>query len=194
MENGFESGFSNTETEVTRFLFGKEVEHKIIVHKKAVHSCEEVSKERSIALGSVLKCILVVDKARKYAMFCIPGDTTLDLDKAREFLNSSRLSFATREETEVVTGKKSGTLNPFFHQVKVPVIFDSSIREKEIMDVSSGSPNIGVQLHQKVLVMLVNPVFSNVAVKKSSAHQQIDAHTDNSETYQLSDKKVGVVK
>ncbi|MBI4210792.1 MAG: YbaK/EbsC family protein [Candidatus Diapherotrites archaeon] len=150
------------ETPLMRMLYAKEIEHRVIIHKKPAYSCEDVSRERNIPVADILKCILVADKWHKHCLFCLPGDCALDLEKARAFLGTTRLSFATREEAEAVTGQKPGTINPFFHTVKVPIVFDKSILSKTAMDISSGNPNAGVQMQAQMLVLLVNPKFADV--------------------------------
>ena len=153
------------ETPLTRMLYAKEIEHSVLVHKKPAFSCEEVSRERNIAAEDILKCILITDKAMNHSLFCIPGNAALDLKLARKFLCSSRLSFATREEVELVTGCRIGTLNPFFHNLNITVIFDRSIVSKGIVDVSSGSPNAGVQLQAQILLLLANPKLGDVIAR-----------------------------
>lgn len=160
------------ETPLTRMMRSKEIEHKFVAHKTPAYSCEEVAKARDIPVTDVIKCILVADKSRSHYLFCLPGDKLLDLEKARSFLGTSRLSFATREEVEVVTGCKPGTVNPFFHNMKVSVIFERSILERETVDISSGKPNAGIQLRRELLVMLVNPKFGDFAVEETKKEEK----------------------
>lgn len=155
------------ENDVACFLFSKDIEHNVIAHKMPVHSCEDVSRVRKIPVADVIKCILVVDKSRRYFMLCLPGNAFLNLEKARTFLRTSRLSFATKEEVEAITGCKVGAVNPFFHNMKFPVIFDRCIRSKNIVDISSGSLNSGIQLHQELLVILINPQFADISAYRN---------------------------
>mgnify|MGYP001564186579 CR=1 FL=1 len=157
------------ETPLTRMLYAKEIEHSLIIHKRPAYSCEDVSRERNIPVADVLKCILVVDKGRRHYLFCLPGDCSLDLERCQQFLTSSRLSFATKEEAQAVTGQRAGTLNPFFHKIKIPIIFDRSVLGRGVVDVSSGHPNAGVQLHSQMLVLLVNPLFADVTLGESAS-------------------------
>ena len=143
-------------------LYAKEIEHRLVAHKNEAYSCEEVSSARNIPVSDVLKCILAVDKERVHYLFCIPGDCRLDLDKCRIFLSSSALRFATREEAEAITGSKIGAIHPFFHRVKIPIIFDSAILSKNVVDISSGDPHAGIQIRQKLLCMLVNPKIASI--------------------------------
>lgn len=160
------------ETPLTRMLYAKEIEHSVIMHKHPAYSCEDVSRERNIPVADVLKCILVSDREARHYLFCLPGNRNLDLDKARTMLATSRLGFATREEVLAVTGYRPGTLNPFFHKIKLPVIFDRSVLGLGIVDVSSGHPNAGVQMQAQMLVLLVNPALADVLETEGECSQK----------------------
>ncbi len=69
-------------------------------------------------------CNAILIKAKKpeefYAMFCVLGANRLDVNhKAKEAMGAKRVSFASREEAETVTGQIYGGISPlgfFFRQ------------------------------------------------------------------------------
>ncbi|KHO54079.1 MAG: hypothetical protein QT12_C0035G0006 [archaeon GW2011_AR21] len=149
------------ENKLTRMLDFKEIEYALVENKRPAFSGEQISKERNIGLENVLKCILLTD-GKKYCLACTTADTQLDLKKIRNFLKADRLSFATKEEIKLVTGYRSGCVNPIIIKKKVSIIFDHSVREKKIVDISAGIPTAGIQIKQQHLSLLVNPRFEGI--------------------------------
>jgi len=158
-----DSGGLKMETPVTRMLDFKEIDYDLISHKVPIYSCGQVSKVRNIALENIVKCILLCDKYRRYVVVCLAANEQADLGKIRSIAGYSRLSFATKEELELVTGYKSGMLAPFlFKMENIPIIFEKNLKKNKIVDISSGSPNSGIQLTMESLIILVNPIFEDV--------------------------------
>ncbi len=152
------------ETRVTEFLEANNVVYKLLPHEKQVFTCEEAAKERHVPLSEMVKCILLVDKQKKYLLACIPADKMLDTKKAKMFFDSySRLSFASEREVEEVTGYKMGAVPPLLLKLKIPIIFEQSIQLKEKVNISSGNPSAGIELKPRDLLKLVEePLFGNI--------------------------------
>jgi len=153
------------ETKVTKYLDELNISYRLLPHKKPVYTCEDAAKERNVPLNEMIKCILLVDKGKKYILACCPADKRVDLDKIRATLNCKRLSFASEKEIEEITGHKIGAVPPLLIKENIIVIFDNSISEKENVNISSGDHLAGIELKTKDLLKIAKPIIADIIQK-----------------------------
>lgn len=145
------------DTKATKRLDEQGISYERLRHSEPALTCEKAAEERKRPLGEMVKCILVVDKKRRYYLACTLADARLDTKKLAAVLECSRLSFADEGEIEGVLGYKQGAISPL--RVNIPVVFDKKIRDKEKVNISSGEPTLGLELSAGDLISLVNPLI-----------------------------------
>lgn len=150
------------ETKITKLLDSKGVEYRLLPHQKPVFTCEEAAEERKVPLEEMVKCILLVDKKKRYFLACVSADKRLDTQKVRDILGCSRLSFASEKEIEEILGYKKGAIPPLLLKTDIPAIFDNKIMEKEKVNISSGDPSAGLELSPKDLVSFVDMKLGDI--------------------------------
>jgi Cys-tRNA(Pro) deacylase len=158
------------ESTLIHWLRAREVPYAQVVHKKPAVSCDQVAHLRDIALENVLKCILLSDKKGRYCLACIPGNARVDIKRIEAVMRSGHLAFATPEEVVHVTGYPAGCINPLLLKQQIPVFFDASILDKELVDISAGNPNSGIQLHPRHLAALAGPQFHPITKAAPESH------------------------
>jgi len=150
------------ETKITEYLDSLNVSYRLLPHSKPVYTCEDAAKERNVPLNEMIKCILLVDKDKKYILACTSADKRVDLVKVRETANCKRLSFASEKDIEELTGYKLGAVPPLLLKEDILVIFDKEIQNKKEVNISSGDHKAGIELSAEDLIRITNPVIAEV--------------------------------
>ena len=89
-------------------------------------------------------CNAILIKAKKpeefYAMFCLLGANRLDVNhKAKEAMGAKRVSFASRDEAELVTKQIYGGISPLGLPENIKVFIDKNVIEREKLFIGAGN-------------------------------------------------------
>ena len=106
-------------------------------------------------------CNAILIKAKKpkefYAMFCVLGSTRLDVNqKAKIAMGAKRVSFASREEAELVTNQIYGGLSPLGLPDNMKIFVDQNVMNREKLFIGAGNRVSKFFLSPKLLVELTN--------------------------------------
>ena len=137
------------------------VDLNVVVSRKTTK--QEVNEVINKAADGVLKGILLVDKEKKYYLACLTSDKKLNLQKVRELVGCSRLSFAVKKDIEEVLGYQLGAIPPLLLKTTIPILFDKIILKKVKVNISSGNPSAGIELDSKTLIELVKPSLGDIS-------------------------------
>jgi len=108
-------------------------------------SAEESARLQRIALGQLLRTIVVRRGADDYVFVLVPGGRQIDWPKLRAHLGIRRLSLPDQEEAREATGYDRGTITPFGSVTAWPVIADATIRDTGRVAIGAGAH--GTNLH-----------------------------------------------
>ncbi|MCL2054744.1 MAG: hypothetical protein FWG90_09985 [Oscillospiraceae bacterium] len=151
------------ETVVTKTLHGLGVKFVVTSHQNPALTCEEVSKERGVALSQVLKCMVCSDEEGHFHIMLIPGNKRLSkMKKIRRIAKVKKLDFAPRNELKDKLGLVVGAISPFQFMGKAKFYIDQTVLDEDMIDISSGSLNAGVMIKTKDLVNLLEPVICDI--------------------------------
>lgn len=153
------------ETRVTRLLADQEIPFRLLPHDKPVFTVATAAAQRGVVAEEMVKSILLRDKDRRYVLACVTGPSRLDPKAVRSFLGGDlkRLTFASAEEIEAVTGYVQGAVNPLGLPDDVPVVFDRAIAECEQVNISSGDPLAGLELDPQDLIRLAGARLADIS-------------------------------
>lgn len=160
-------------TKITDLLDSHGVAYRRLPHAKPVFTVEEAAAQRGVVLEEMVKSILLREKAqlRRYVMACVLGHARLDPQAVRDYLARSgewkRLTFATAAEIQEVTGYTQGAVAPLGLPAEVPVVFDEAIAGCTRVNISSGHPELGLELSQQDLTRLTGAQFAPIAAWRS---------------------------
>jgi prolyl-tRNA editing enzyme YbaK/EbsC (Cys-tRNA(Pro) deacylase) len=156
-------------TKITNLLDAQGVAYRRLPHAEPVFTVEAAAAQRGVVAEEMVKSILLREKAepRRYVMACILGTARLDPQAVRAYLSRTqawkRLTFATAEEIQAVTGSVQGAVAPLCLPAEVPVVFDQAIARCTKVNISSGDPLLGLELSQQDLSRLAGAQFAPIA-------------------------------
>ncbi len=150
-------------TDVTEFLTQNNIKFELLPHSKSVFTCEEAATERKRPISEMVKCMLLVDKDSKFVLACLPGDARLNTEKVRALISSKRLSFASKDQIKEILSYEVGAISPLPPKQNLIVIWDIKLQQKFKVNVSSGNPNLGLEVNRKDLVNLINPKIGDIS-------------------------------
>ena len=106
-------------------------------------------------------CNAILIKAKKpeefYAMFCVLGANRLDVNhKAKEAMGAKRVSFASKEEAELVTEQIYGGISPLGLPENIKVFVDKNVMEREKLFIGAGNRVSKFFLSPEILIKLSN--------------------------------------
>lgn len=154
------------DTKVTRLLESKKVPYRLLPHDEPVYTVAAAAAQRGVIQEEMVKSILLRDKNRRYVMACVTGDVRLDPKAVRAHLGDEwkRLSFASAEEIQQITGYVQGAIAPLCLPKDVPVIFDEGIARCQKVNISSGDPMAGLELDPQDLKRLAGAQQASIAL------------------------------
>ena len=111
--------------------------------------------------------IIVASKKepKQYAACLALATTQLDVNHAvRDLMGGKKLSFATAQETQDLTGMMVGGVTPFGLPEKLPIYIDSRVMEAEYVVVGGGSRSCKIKIAPEALQRLPGArVIENLA-------------------------------
>ena len=150
-------------TPVTNFLDELEVPYRIKYHSKPVFTSEDAAIERAVDLSQIVKTMLLSDGER-VLVAVLPAHKKLDVKRLKKLSGHRNLQFMGKEAIERKTGLIVGAVAPIGRMLEgMPVFVDPSVFEEEFLDISSGDPNAGLELHRDVLKgLLKDATFAEI--------------------------------
>lgn len=168
------------DTKVIRLLEKEGVAYRLLPHDQPVFTVAAAAKQRGVVQEEMVKSILLRDRNRKYVMACTKGDDRLDPKAVRKYLSGTfkRLSFASAEEINAITGFVQGAVAPVGLPEDIPIIFDRGITQCRRVNISSGDPMAGLELDPADLIQVTGAMIAPIA----SAPETPDANQNNAES------------
>jgi Cys-tRNA(Pro) deacylase len=117
-----------------------------VMRTKRARSAEESAGFQGIALGQLLRTIVVRRGADDYVFVLVPGGRRIDWTKLRAHLGVRRISLPDKDEAFVATGYERGAITPFGSNHAWPVIADATVGAAGD-PVAIGGGAHGVNLH-----------------------------------------------
>ncbi|UCC86403.1 MAG: YbaK/EbsC family protein [Anaerolineales bacterium] len=142
------------QTKVIKILEAHHIPYRLLPHGEPVFTVEAAARQRGVVKEEMVKSILLRDRDSRYVMACVLGDARVNPKAVRTCLPQAwrRLSFASGEEIEAITGCMQGAVAPLGLPDHVPVIFDEAVACCEKVNISSGDPMAGLELKASDLI------------------------------------------
>ena len=97
---------------------------------------------------------------KKYACCLVRGSDKVNINKTvRNLLEVSKISFATKDESEQVTGMTSGGITLVGLPESIPIFVDKKVLQMEKIILGSGNRNSKILLDTKDLQLIPNTQF-----------------------------------
>jgi Cys-tRNA(Pro)/Cys-tRNA(Cys) deacylase len=115
-------------------------------------SAEESAALQAIALGALLRTIVVRRAADDYLFVLVPAGRRFDWPKLRAHLGLNRITLPDAEEARAVTGYVRYTITPFGSSRAWPVIVDAAAMSEPVVSVGGGVRGLNLHLTPDDLV------------------------------------------
>ncbi len=143
-------------TPVTNFLDELKVPYRVKHHSKPAFTSEDAARERGVHLSQIVKTMLLINQDDAVLVAVLPAHKKLDLKKLKKLTGSKELQFMDKESIEKKTRLIVGAVAPVGKLIMgIPMFVEPSIFDEEFLDISSGDPTAGLELHRDVLKELL---------------------------------------
>jgi prolyl-tRNA editing enzyme YbaK/EbsC (Cys-tRNA(Pro) deacylase) len=155
-------------TRITALLDSQHIRYRVLPHTEPVFTVEAAAAQRGVVKEAMVKSILLRDRAGRLVLGCVTGDAQINPKAVRARLPETwkRLSFATAEEIQAVTGCVPGAVAPLGLPAGVPVFFDEAVARCSIVSISSGDPIAGLELDSQDLLRLSGATLAPIAMRE----------------------------
>ena len=138
-----------------------------VVRTMPARDAEESARLQGIALGQLLRTIVVRRGDDDYLLVLVPGGRRFDWPRLRAYLGVSRLSLPDQQEAEAVTGYPRGAITPFGATRTWPIIADASILGHDLVAIGGGRRGINLHLRPDDLVAATGATVVDVTVREA---------------------------
>jgi Cys-tRNA(Pro)/Cys-tRNA(Cys) deacylase len=137
-----------TKTNAIRILEQAGVQFSITEYAVDESSLDAVSVAGLLGVEPerVFKTLVTVSDSGDHAVFCIPGNATLDLKKAAAACAAGRLAMLPLRELKPLTGYIHGACSPFGMKKALPTFVDESVELFETVFVSAGLRGMQIRI------------------------------------------------
>ena len=114
---------------------------------------EGVAQDLGTPVGWVVKAMIVQRSDRSFALFVVPGDLQLSLKKVGGALGDKNVSLAQARDVQRVSGYQVGAVSVLgYRRDDVPGFVDRHVLELERVVISSGRPDMGLEMDPQDLL------------------------------------------
>ena len=154
---------SEPSTPALESLAAAGVPHRVVRTERA-HSAEESASLQGVALGQLIRTIVVRRRDDDYLFVLVPGGRRFDWPKLRAHLGVKRMSLPDQDEAQAVTGYPRGAITPFGSSRHWPVIVDASIVDLPIVAIGGGAHGVNVHLAPADLIAATRAAVVDVTI------------------------------
>lgn len=148
-------------TPATRALDAAGVPHALHLHDRPVRSLAQAAAERGLQPEQIVRTLVFRLEGDSFVLVLAPGPDKVSWAKLRRHLAVSRLTTASPEEVQRVTGYVPGTVSPFGLPAPMRILAEARLTGQETVSVGAGIPNAGIVLATADLVRLLHPEFGD---------------------------------
>ena len=139
------------ETPAIRAIAGAAVAYEVMRTRPA-SSAEESAELQGIALGQLVRTIVIRRDQDDYVFVLVPGGWQIDWPKLRAHLRVKRLSLPDADEARAATGYERGAITPFGSTTAWPVLVDVSVTELDRVAIGGGIRGVNLHLDPSDLI------------------------------------------
>jgi Cys-tRNA(Pro)/Cys-tRNA(Cys) deacylase len=136
-----------TKTLPMRILEEKGVAYEVREQARKQFTAEGVAEDLGVPVAWVIKAMIVQRSDRSFALVAIPGDRQLSLKSVGGVLGDKNVQMASQRDVQRVTGYQVGAVSVLgFRRDDIPSYLDRHVLELERAIISSGRPDMGLEL------------------------------------------------
>lgn len=148
---------------VTRLLDAQKARYTVFDLPAEKLGAAETAAFLSIPEEIVFKSIVVIPPKGKPVLCTIPGNRVVDLKKVAAYLGDRKVSIASLEEAERLTGLQVGGISPLALINKgFILLLDVSARDHKEIHISGGERGLNIRINTEDLVRILQPRILDV--------------------------------
>ncbi len=149
-------------TSVTTFLDRAAVPYEVKPHSAEAYTCEDAARERCVRLSQIVKTMVGADSYDAIHIMLIPGDRKLDLKRVRQIAGGVRIALVPPADIAERFGVTVGAISPTQFVGRARFYMDNSVFRETLVDISSGSPDAGVELRAEDLCRVLEALRCDI--------------------------------
>jgi len=127
-------------------------------------TAEGVAEDLGVPVAWVATAMIIQKSDRLFALVVVPGDRQLSLKKVGAVLGDKNVTLAQQRDVQRVTGYQVGAVSVLgFRRDDVPSYLDQQILHMERVIISSGRPDMGLELDPQDLLRALNAQVDDFA-------------------------------
>jgi Cys-tRNA(Pro)/Cys-tRNA(Cys) deacylase len=134
------------------------------VRTRPAGSVEESAELQGIAVGALVRTLVVRRGEDDYLFVLVPGGRRFDWPKLRAHLGVTRLSLPDADEAQRATGYVRYTITPFGSTRAWPVLADSAILDQPVVAIGGGARGVNLHLTPADLVEALSATVVDVSI------------------------------
>ena len=130
-----------------RILDKKAIPYEPRQQARKQFSAEGVAEDLGVPVAWVVKAMILQRSDRSFVLVVIPGNLQLSLKKVGTALGDKHVTMAQQRDVQRVTGYQVGAVSVLgYRRDDVPGYLDQRILELERLIISSGRPDMGLEM------------------------------------------------
>jgi Cys-tRNA(Pro)/Cys-tRNA(Cys) deacylase len=147
-----------------RVLDEKGIPYKARPQGHKQFTAQGVADDLGVPVAWVVKAMIVQLSSGTFALFVIPGDAHLSLKKVAAVLGDKGAALAQQRDVERVTGFQIGAVSVLgYRRSDIPAYLDQRVLALERAVISSGRPDLGLELSPQDLLQAMGGQFGDFA-------------------------------
>jgi Cys-tRNA(Pro)/Cys-tRNA(Cys) deacylase len=139
-----------------RLLEGKGIPYEPRQQARKQFTAEGVAADLGVPVSWVVKAMIVERSDRSYALVVIPGNLQLSLKKVGAVLGDKNVALAQQRDVQRVTGYQVGAVSVLgYRRDDIPSFVDEHVLELERVVISSGNPDMGLEMDPQDLIRVL---------------------------------------
>ncbi len=137
------------------FLTEKKIKFSLFQSLTIHNSIESVAKERGQQPEQLIRTLVFRLPNENFICTLIPGNFQVRWKILRDYFNTNRITMASPDEVEQITGYKIGTVSPFGLKSEIPIIIDPKVFAFEEISLGSGIKSLAIIMGSNDLNVLL---------------------------------------
>jgi Cys-tRNA(Pro)/Cys-tRNA(Cys) deacylase len=147
-----------------RILDDKAIPYEPRQQARKQFSAEGVAEDLGVPVAWVVKAMIVQRSDRGFVLVVIPGDLQLSLKKIGGELGDKNVAMAQQRDVQRVTGYQVGAVSVLgYRRNDVPGYLDQRVLELERLIISSGRPDMGLEMAPQDLLQALGAQVGDFA-------------------------------
>ena len=155
---------STAKTQPMRILEEKGIPYEPRQQARKEFTAEGVANDLGVPVAWVVKAMIVQRSDRRFVLVVIPGDMQLSLKKVGSLLGDKNVQMANQRDVQRVTGYQVGAVSVMgYRRDDIPGYVDQNVLELERLIISSGRPDMGLEMDPQDMVHAIGAEVADLA-------------------------------